>query len=129
MESHDNNRKCTFEIEVESECDKHGEYEPNCDKCIPYCMQIAATHEYINKVKNGNDIIAPKSMTLKIDFPLKRPFLFGNQKIKENYTKEFMRTVCNIYKHIYKEEDETASKCRGYGAAYFNRGKTSIIWY
>ena len=120
----DNNRK-GLGIELKSnDCEKHSEYERDCDKCIPYYLQVVDTYKYIDKVKNGDDIIAPKCLTLKIHFPLRRPFYFEIKRSKEITKKELMKTVYNSYKHIYKEEDETTTEYRE-DPFFYNRGSSN----
>eukprot|EP01084_Bolivina_argentea_P162532 282839_1 len=63
----------------------------------------------INKLMNSNDIIAGKRIILKISYCLRKTYLFEIKRSKPITRKEFGSIVCDVYKQIYDEEDETCT--------------------
>ena len=95
------------DILIQDHCKKHDESTEDCMDCmsksdIPF-IRIIDYQDHINKLRNGDDIVAPKRVILKFDYGLKEPRFVEIKRSKELCRKEMVKTVCEICIYGYRE--------------------------
>lgn len=81
-------------------------YSMECDgdKCTNQYIHLE-DYDLGSELKNADEIVAPEKFIIIIDYPIKNPI----QRVivnKNPITRlELVRTICELYKKIYKEED------------------------
>ena len=93
-----------FEMENLS-CKKHDKYTEDCGLCrhnsSVNCIPINYNEQFIDKLKDANNIVAPKRFVLILEHKLPHPCVFEIKIARSLSRKELIRTVCDTYKTAY----------------------------
>lgn len=68
---------------------------------IDFNIPIMTTDECINKITNGDDIVAEKSIILEIGYPFKCTLFFEIKRSRNITKKEMAKSICHILKRKY----------------------------
>ena len=91
-----------IDIMIEDHCDKHDKSTDDCKDCmsksyIPF-IPIVDYESHIDKLRNAEDIVAPKRFTLRVDVLMTDGIFLEINRSKEISRKEMVKTVCQICK-------------------------------
>ena len=103
-----------FEVENawDRKCERCMEYSNDCPDCRKTsdcsAILVVGCEYFIDKIRNGNDIVAPKKFMLRIDYQLSKSYLLEIKRATVMTCKKMI--VCNIYRRIYEKDFEQKGK-------------------
>ena len=101
------------DFQFNGECEEHKEDNEQCARCRE-CFDGAMVHiadptRDLDILRNSTQIVASNRATQQIGYPLRKTYLFEIKRRKPISRRQFVKIICNLYRRIYDEEDETAA--------------------